>query len=301
MYRREIWLIVNLAHYFQSAFTREQVYQFLRVPVTRSEFERAVDYLVEQGRIKERRGRLYGKDIERISQLKAHWSRQLFRKHRRYLKLLSGFPWVKYMGLTGSNAFESCGKNDDIDLFMVIHRNRLWLCYLLIVLFSKLLRRRNILCVNYLVDDKNLTIAHQDFYSAVQLAYMIPLFESDLNQGILQKNKWVWKFLPNAHPRLRILTFYLLRWNSSNGNGRLKTNFNGRGTVSSIAERFWSALNGFIYRNYARRLFRKFPGAFGQGIVLSEGIAKLNQRDYRNLYDQIFPKLKEETFYENFD
>lgn len=84
--------------------------------------------------------------------------------------------------MTGANAFESCADQDDIDLFLVTRKNRLWISYVLLVLYSKLIRKRHILCINYLVDEKNLCATRQDYYTAVQIIQMVPLLNHEFAQ-----------------------------------------------------------------------------------------------------------------------
>ncbi len=50
-------------------------------------------------------------------------------------------------------------------------------------------------------------------------------------------------------------------------------------------------VNRLIYVLYRRRLLKKFADRFGRGIVLSEGVAKLNTYDYQDLYQQIFQEM----------
>ena len=48
-----------------------------------------------------------------------------------------------------------------------------------------------------------------------------------------------------------------------------------------------AAANRRMYRIYARRLRRKYPEAFGKGIVVSEAVARLHRIDYGDVYEKI--------------
>lgn len=279
MYRKEILATINLAHYFQSAFTAEQVYRYLRVKMCRKEFDRMIRELNSRNLVFQRDSALFTRNLEIAYQQKKQQSRHLFKRHRFYLKMISKSPWVKYAALTGANAFESCRDRDDIDLFLVTAGNRLWLCYLALVMLSKLLRKRDILCINYLVDEKNLYIPQQDYYTAVQIMQMIPLFKNEFGRKIIESNLWIFKYLPNADAELPLDRFYLLR------NGRYSSN----GKV--LGGNTLSKLNRMIYKKYSQRLARKYPREFGKGIRLGEGLAKLNRIDHRDLYEEIYRKI----------
>lgn len=276
MYRKEILATINLAHYFQSAFTAEQVYRYLRIKMCRKEFDGIIAELNNSNLVFKRENALFTRDLEAAYQQKKQQSRHLFKRYRFYLKVISKTPWVKYAALTGANAFESCNDRDDIDLFLVTARNRLWLCYAMLVTVSKLLRKRNLLCINYLVDEKNLYISQQDYYTAVQIMQMIPLFKNEFGKKIIENNPWIFKFLPNADPEMPVDRFYLLR------NGRYAAN--GKVTGGNILRR----LNRMIYKKYAQRLTKKYPREFGKGILLGEGLAKLNRIDHRDIYEEIY-------------
>ena len=56
---------------------------------------------------------------------------------------------------------------------------------------------------------------------------------------------------------------------------------------SSVQSRLLTAINRRAYRFYSRRLRRKYPEAFGAGIVVSEGAARLHRIDYGDLYEKI--------------
>jgi hypothetical protein len=279
LYRKEILATINLAHYFQSAFTAEQVYRYLRVKMCRKEFDRIIRELNNRNLVFKLGDALFTRDLEAAYQQKKQQSQHLFKQHRFYLKVISTTPWVKYAALTGANAFQSCSDRDDIDLFLVTAQNRLWLCYVTLVMVSKLLCKRNILCINYLVDEKNLHIPQQDYYTAVQIMQMIPLFKNEFGKKIIDSNPWIFKYLPNADSELPVDRFYLLRNGQYASNGSVQ-----RGDTLS-------RLNRKIYEKYSQRLARKYPREFGKGIRLGEGLAKLNRIDHRDIYEEIYRKI----------
>lgn len=270
-----------LAHYFQSAFSRDQVYRYLRVRMEREHFDDAVEALKRRDIIFERGDILFIRDLEASLREKQHWSRDLFLRHKHYLSLISRIPWVKYLALTGANAFESCRAQDDIDLFLVTQKDRLWLCYLALVLFSKALRKRKVFCINYLVDEENLHIRQQDYYTAVQIMQMAPLLENGFSQRLIESNPWIFQFLPNARPGFEAKRFYCLP-NGRHHNGKIRR------------WRWISTLNGLVYRGYTRRLAKKYPREFGRGIVLDQGLAKLNRLDHQDIYETVYREIEQE-------
>lgn len=279
---KEVLATIYLAHHFQSAFTVDQVYRYLRVRMCREKFESILKDLKDGDLVFEKNGVLFTQDLYKSYQQKKRFSKNIFRRHRRYLSIIARIPWIKYVALTGANAFESCQTRDDVDLFLITKSNRLWICYLALVLFSKAIRKRDTLCINYLVDERNLHIRQHDYYTAVQILQMIPLFDNDFNKKIIEDNRWIFDFLPNACPELAKDRFYLLR----NGYHKPENNAEQSG--------FFARLNRVIYEKYNRRLSAKYPREFGKGIILGEGLAKLNRIDHQDIYEEIYQKIYRE-------
>lgn len=275
LHQEEILATIRLAHFFESAFTEEQVYRFSRSKMTYSVFLRNLEELEAAGKLYRVDKLLFCQGYEETHRKKQEWSRGLFRKHRKILWLLVRMPWVKFMALTGANAFESCCEQDDIDLFLITQADRLWLCYLLIVVITKLLGKRPLLCLNYAVDENHLYVPEENYYTAVQIIQMLPLVESPLSREMVRQNSWIFNFLPNANRELPTETHYLLKRKQSRSNR------------STITFGWLKRLNRRIYRMYARRLAKKFPAQFGKGIMLSEGRAKLNRVDHQHIYGDI--------------
>jgi hypothetical protein len=273
--RDAILQTVALPHYFASAFDREQVFRYLQVRLSREDFAAALQDLVRAGLLSEKRGCLYAREVDGDGESRQAWSRDLFRRHAQRLRTLSRFPWVRFMGLTGANAFESCRQEDDLDLFVVTAPERLWLTFLAMIVFSRSVGLRDLFCINYLVDEDHLRISHESYYTAVQLMSMVPLVDRGVSVRLLRENRWVFEYLPNASPALESNPLYALE--------------PARDEVEPASRRGYvvPAANRLMYRVYARRLRQKYPEAFGKGIVVSEAVARLHRVDYGDLYEKI--------------
>jgi dolichol-phosphate mannosyltransferase len=273
--RDEILRTINLPHYFHSAFSREQAHRYLRAKLSRDAFDAAVERLVREGDLLEKGRRLYAREVEGTPEERREGSRDLFLRHRRHLRLLSRLPGLRFMSLTGANAFESCRPQDDLDLFVVTARDRLWLTFIAMIVWSRSVGRRDLFCINYLVDEDHLRIRHPSYYTAVQLMSMLPLVDRGVAAPLIGANRWVFEYLPNAGPALSADPFYTLEASRP---------------FAGAPRRQWpltATANRRMYRAYARRLRRNYPDAFGKGIVVSEGIAKLHPIDYGDLYERI--------------
>lgn len=123
---------------------------------------------------------------------------------------LSYIPSILFIGVSGSLAVGNVTKKDDIDLFIIVKKNtlfvtRLWILLLLTVLG---LRRKRTsqhvadkVCVNLLIDTHSLhwTADKQNVYVAHEIAQIHPLFDrSGMYEKFLFANRWITEYLPNS-------------------------------------------------------------------------------------------------------
>lgn len=281
MYRKEILATITIAHHFGSAFTRQQLHKYLKFKMDEKAFNALIDELLNDQKIIEQNRLLFSEDIEHLCLQKKKWSKELFNKNRKYLLFICALPWVKYIGLTGANSFESCNQKDDVDLFIITSHDRLWICYLMLVLFTKLIGKRETLCINFLIDENNLEIQEKNYFTAIQIAQMMPVYDTGFHKRLINENNWISEILPNVRFDASPDPFYVLKNSNGLSNGKMQ------------GSKIYSQINRRIYEKYAIRLKRKFPESFGKGILLGEGMAKLNRIDNQDIYEQLFAKIYE--------
>lgn len=120
-----------------------------------------------------------------------------------YGKLISKFPFVKGIAVSGSLSKNVMHDDGDIDYFIITHENRLWVCRTFLILFKKifLLNSRKYFCVNYFIDDKNLEIKDKNIFTAVELTYLLPVYNQAIFDQFLKCNRWVTEeFSAIKHP-----------------------------------------------------------------------------------------------------
>ena len=141
------------------------------------------------------------------------------RKILPYVQLLTFVSSIKLIGLSGSVSMFNAREEDDIDLFIITARNRLFTGRFIALLVAELfgLRRKshypdhigvphhdketNKACLNLFFDERNLTVPNfkKTEYVAHEILQMKPLIDKDNTYlRFIQANKWVFKFFPNA-------------------------------------------------------------------------------------------------------
>jgi len=110
-------------------------------------------------------------------------------------------PWVLTIAVTGSVAYGSAGKRDDIDLFIITKQHRLWLsiffALVLVRVFQGLrLEPRHLLpfCMSYVHDEhgfRNETQRSANPLFARELLKAVPLVGKSHYRKVLEENGWV--------------------------------------------------------------------------------------------------------------
>lgn len=125
------------------------------------------------------------------------------RTARKFSKLISMFPYVRAVFLSGSISKGYLDKKADIDYFIVTKENRLWISKFLLTLFKKifLLNSYKNFCINYFISEKNLEIEEKNIYTATELATLIPVYGSLVYDEFYSANKWIKNYFPNYPKR----------------------------------------------------------------------------------------------------
>lgn len=123
--------------------------------------------------------------------------------------VLKIIPWIKLIGISGGLAMENTNKTDDIDLFIITAKNRLWTVRLLVLgLLSMIGQRRKAgesgrkiagkICLNTLLEEDRLGQGKGDIYLAHEVLQMKVLWQRDgIYSKYLEDNNWAFKLLPN--------------------------------------------------------------------------------------------------------
>ncbi len=125
-----------------------------------------------------------------------------FRKARKYLSWLKFFPYLRAVGISGSQALFNSNPNSDIDLFVLTSKNRIWLARFLVSFYFQILGQRrhgdhirDRFCLNhYLCEDLEIT-EDRNLYTAVEYASLIPVIGTEEFAKFWSKNNWIRDFL----------------------------------------------------------------------------------------------------------
>jgi len=180
---------------------------------TSEESKEAINALINKKLIKYNHGFVYvNKDDSIVAKRKKgnQKAENYFKKATSYSKLISYFPFVKAVFISGSLAKGVVDEKGDIDYFIITEPNRLWLSRTSLIIFKKifLLNSKKYFCVNYFIDSKNLEIQDKNIFTATELVFAKPMYNPDLCNAFFEANTWKREYYPNkerestsgAHP-----------------------------------------------------------------------------------------------------
>jgi len=121
-------------------------------------------------------------------------------------RFIYNFPFVRFVGISGSLSKGIVTPNSDFDFFIVTAKNRLWICRTLLHLFKKLtflVGRQHHYCMNYFIDETEMALSETNIYTATELYSLIPVAGVNHYEMLMDNNQWHSLILPNsnAYPR----------------------------------------------------------------------------------------------------
>lgn len=238
---KEILQAINYFSRFSYAPNLEEIYMFLSKKTTRKLLEKAFGKLLKSKKIIVKSGRYtleeysmyYRKYVARVG-----YSKIKFSKLKIYVKILSMFSQIKLVGVSGSLAMMNADRNEDMDIFIITAKQRLWTGRFIALLIAQLMglrRRRGVekakdkVCLNLFFDSADLKVPKRKRteYVAHEVLQMKPLVVKENMYGkFLQQNNWVFDIFPNAFDILGYSKkYWILKKEKKNSFMRLIGNF----------------------------------------------------------------------------
>jgi hypothetical protein len=212
---------------FSFPLSEEEVWNFLMgdKKTDRASFKKSLKHLTESALRK--KGDFYSLKGKEENILRRQANIKLVRRKLQLAKkaayYLSHIPTISFIGVSGGVAIGNANHDDDIDLFIIVKKGklfvtRLWVIFLLEILDMR--RKRDDsktdvsdkICTNLFIDEASIAWPKrkQDVYVAHEIAQVKPLFERNDTYGkFFNANLWIKNFLPNVSMKP-----ILLKWNS---------------------------------------------------------------------------------------
>ena len=239
---KEIIKVIKYFSFFAYYPTLDEIHTFLQVKITKNELNgelkrikyTPVEYSMLSQNSKVKSQKLKSK-IKNSNEAMKQWNNLTNRKQisqsklnssrfKLYIKLLSIFPQILLVGLSGSISMMNAEEDDDVDLFIITAKNRLFTGRLITLILAQLfgLRRnretresfnnetmkqlnnvfRNKVCLNLFFDESNLKVPKfkQTEFVGHEVLQMKPIMiKGDIYERFLKANLWVQAIFPNSN------------------------------------------------------------------------------------------------------
>ena len=202
--RRAIARTVAYADLFDYPLDRTEIHRYLIGEAASSEdVDRVLErdgalgaYLERTGDMFHLRGRASTIGTRRARETA---SAELWRAARAYGAWVSRLPLVRFVGVTGALAMSNAERRADIDLFILTHPGRVWLCRLLVLAVVRVAALRgHRLCPNFLLSTAEPLLRERNLFAAHEIAQMVPLRTTEHYARFVDANHWAQGYLPNA-------------------------------------------------------------------------------------------------------
>lgn len=171
-------------------------------------FKKELKKLCKKNSVRIKDDTYYPPSIKPLSwEVRSKYSLEHLKQMQYVFKILESIPWVKLLAVTGAVAAFNADKKDDVDIFIICAKNRMWLTRFFVVLFLKAVNRYRTekepngkICPNIYVDETNMEWEEEkrNIYTAHEIMMMRPVINrGDTYFKFMQKNKWAFSHFGN--------------------------------------------------------------------------------------------------------
>lgn len=225
---------------------------------------------------------VYGSDLDSVTKrLRGNiQAKKALVKAKTQAKLISKFPFVEGIGISGSLSKGYYDTDSDIDFFVITRHNKLWICRTLLMLYKKifLFNSRKYFCVNYFISSQQLEIEEKNRFTATELKTLIPMHGKAIFGEFYKTNLWVSHYFSKFDPTANSIPDYPkpaftkgLEWALSNSFGSLVDYF-----FKAITLRKWKAKFDYLTEEdfkvalkTTKNISKHHPSNFQKKVILS--------------------------------
>ncbi len=263
---------------------------------TPNDVEQALRSLAGQGAAEAEGGfwRIKGSDLSVAErQRRARFAVAKRLSAQRGARFIAKLPFIRFVGLVNTVAYEAAAPDSDIDLFIVVADGHLWFTRALTTALVHLMGWRrhgdkvqDRLCLSFLVTERAAGLEplrlRDDPYLTYWVAGVLPLQGAQAYQGFVEANAWAADRLPN---RFKLMSACVA---GTDGDVWAKRSaeevFGGR--LGALLERMSKMLQVRRHRHHtASRLWQG-----GTAVVVTDDVMKFHETDQREILANSFRK-----------
>ncbi len=243
-------------------------------------------------------------DLVKIRKKRYLIAERKYKKLLKIAKILAHLPFVRLIAVSNGLSYSNAKDEDDIDLFIITAKNRIWLVRFLSILVLKIFKARptiankkDKICLNFFLTEENLNLEKimlpeknglPDIYFIYWLAWLYPIYDDGIWEKFIKANSWLKKYLPNYFPcepilRRKIILKPIFRFFKKNCEKIHSKKLNG------FSEKFYRWLQLKIMPKHLKEMANK-----NTSVIISDQILKFHDKDKREFYrEKIYEKIRE--------
>jgi len=286
---------------FEYPLKKEEIWSWLYSPIrfSYSDFDQAMISEKVAKDIDSKEGYFFLKGKENLIEIRKDRlaiSQKKWQIAKKGAGILRYIPFIRLICVCNTLAYDNAKKESDIDFFIVVKNNRLWLTRFLATVLLDLLRMRrkgkriqNKICLSFYVTEKamnleSLLIKPEDSHFAFWFSQFVPLLNRENTfEKLVSQNQWIKQYLPNAFQKMKT---GLISDNSC-------INF-----FYKIKERVLSGNLGDWLENYFKKIQKNkmdkntesVAGEPNTKVVISDDILKFHETDTRKKVQEEFER-----------
>lgn len=217
---KKIQQVFNYFAQFSYPPLLEEIHLFYQGSITKEELQKELALLIRHKRViednksKNRYAKIDDKKFFDLFIIREAISQSKRDKVKSYLRWLEKSDTILFVGISGSVSMMNAADQDDIDLFIITRKNRLWTARLYAVIVALVMgikRKRNVkiakdsACLNLFFDEQELQVPKrkQTEYVAHEVLQLKPVVNKEqVYERFLQANTWVTSLFPQAAKKI---------------------------------------------------------------------------------------------------
>jgi hypothetical protein len=191
-------ILKTLAYFdvFNYPLTREEVRRFLPQKCNQFVVDEILYQFVKEKRIYKLNNFFSLQNQPQLAEIRMAGNKRavkLLKIAERAAKVLSWFPFVESVAVSGSLSKNFADEKADIDFFIITSANRLWIartCMHIFKKFTYLIRKQNWFCMNYYIDEMKMEIVEKNIFTAMEIVTLMPVQGINCFKKFIKMNSW---------------------------------------------------------------------------------------------------------------
>lgn len=202
--RESILKVVAYFDLFNYPVTLEEIRHFLDQPVHGDDLPAALESLLDKQLLWQHSHYYSCKNDPQLVERRKRGNQMAVKQLKKAMqvaRVLSWFPYVRGVGISGSLSKNIAYKGSDLDFFIITAANRLWIAKILLQLLVRmviLVGQKRLCCLNYYIDEQALEIGETNIFIAIEVNTLLPARGKQIFQRFFAANQWISEYLPNS-------------------------------------------------------------------------------------------------------